>query len=160
MPSLVGGLRWWPSNSRVRFCHIAQHWLTCDLTEDLKALVCRVCKSSRQEQPDCINATVLPPHDLQETFEKAHGPASYAGGAHPMQDKTPCCTATVIGKDGLPDLHASVKQSLGKDVSSWVTLEVWACVNVHGEQVLPAEDIGLLAACLVQEASAVLGSWD
>ena len=76
-----------------------------------------------------------------------------------MHDKTPCCTATVISRDGLPDLHASVKQSLGEDVSSWVTLEVWACMYVHREQVLPAKDVRMLAACLLQKASTVLGSW-
>ena len=76
-----------------------------------------------------------------------------------MQDKTPCCKATVISKDGLPDLHTCVKQSLGKDMSSWVTLEVWACMYVHREQVLPAKDVWLLAACLLQEVSTVPGSW-
>ena len=56
----------------------------------------------------------------------------------------------------MPDLHASVKQSLGEDVSLWVTLEVWACMYVHREQALPAEDIRMLAACLLQKVGTVL----
>ena len=40
-----------------------------------------------------------------------------------------------------------------------VALEVWPCVNVHREEVLPAEDVWMLAACLLQETSTVLGSW-